>query len=259
MDTNNIRSKILYSKNTGPFGTDFLSVYGDKAWIEDTVNQAAAHQFRTELISRIATIRLAYGSGVERTALESVVDLFRRAREITASNVGCGTFEILVWYVLNSSVRPFTAKWHPLSKSGVLDALDASDDFRAELYGVQNDLRDLERVLALLEGDLASFDSTARIQQVKKEREYPEADWRPAGGYEGFAALERKAVEQRRANYEVERGDWAAGLALSGGGIRSATFSFGVLAALARRNLLPEFDYLSTVSGGGIPAAFLRR
>ena len=42
-----------------------------------------------------------------------------------------------------------------------------------------------------------------------------------------------------------------AGLALSGGGIRSATFSMGVMQALAHRGLLKRFDYLSTVSGGG--------
>jgi len=41
------------------------------------------------------------------------------------------------------------------------------------------------------------------------------------------------------------------GLALSGGGIRSATFSLGVMQALARHGLLDKFDYLSTVSGGG--------
>lgn len=41
------------------------------------------------------------------------------------------------------------------------------------------------------------------------------------------------------------------GLALSGGGIRSATFSLGVLQALARNNILRKLDYLSTVSGGG--------
>ena len=41
------------------------------------------------------------------------------------------------------------------------------------------------------------------------------------------------------------------GLALSGGGIRSATFSLGVLQALHQRGVLPVFDYLSTVSGGG--------
>jgi hypothetical protein len=47
------------------------------------------------------------------------------------------------------------------------------------------------------------------------------------------------------------------GLALSGGGIRSATFSLGVLQALASRNKLASFDYLSTVSGGGYIGSWL--
>ncbi len=58
------------------------------------------------------------------------------------------------------------------------------------------------------------------------------------------------------------------GLALSGGGIRSATFALGVLQSLARKRansssatpaskpLLSRFDYLSTVSGGGYIGAF---
>src|SRR5262245_43767722 len=41
------------------------------------------------------------------------------------------------------------------------------------------------------------------------------------------------------------------GLALSGGGIRSAAISLGVLQALNRHGLLSRIDYLSTVSGGG--------
>ena len=41
------------------------------------------------------------------------------------------------------------------------------------------------------------------------------------------------------------------GLALSGGGIRSATFHLGVIQALAKHGLLKTVDYLSTVSGGG--------
>lgn len=41
------------------------------------------------------------------------------------------------------------------------------------------------------------------------------------------------------------------GLALSGGGIRSATFNLGLLQALAKRGILRYCDYLSTVSGGG--------
>jgi len=46
------------------------------------------------------------------------------------------------------------------------------------------------------------------------------------------------------------------GLALSGGGIRSATFSLGVLQALSRQRLVPHLDYLSTVSGGSYIGSF---
>lgn len=47
-----------------------------------------------------------------------------------------------------------------------------------------------------------------------------------------------------------------AGLALSGGGIRSATFNLGLLQRLHREKLLESFDYLSTVSGGGYVGGF---
>jgi len=49
----------------------------------------------------------------------------------------------------------------------------------------------------------------------------------------------------------------AVGLALSGGGIRSAAFSLGVLQALNEHGLLSRIDYLSTVSGGGYMGAAL--
>ncbi|MCY4658375.1 MAG: hypothetical protein OXF93_00990 [Acidobacteria bacterium] len=78
-------------------------------------------------------------------------------------------------------------------------------------------------------------------------------------------AAELEAVRRRREVLGVtpEEGAGAAGavgddlqgrltgLALSGGGIRSATFALGVLQRLARADLLKRFDYLSTVSGGG--------
>ena len=48
-----------------------------------------------------------------------------------------------------------------------------------------------------------------------------------------------------------------AALCLSGGGIRSASFALGVIQALARHGLLPQFHYLSTVSGGGYIGAWL--
>lgn len=47
-------------------------------------------------------------------------------------------------------------------------------------------------------------------------------------------------------------------LCLSGGGIRSATFNLGVLQALAKNKMLGDFDYLSSVSGGGYIASWLQ-
>lgn len=56
---------------------------------------------------------------------------------------------------------------------------------------------------------------------------------------------------------DASDGDRFIGLALSGGGIRSATFNLGLLQALARHGVLSHFDYLSTVSGGGYIGAWL--
>ena len=56
---------------------------------------------------------------------------------------------------------------------------------------------------------------------------------------------------------ELLRQTGRVGLAFSGGGIRSATFSLGVVQALARLRLLTSFHYLSTVSGGGYIGSWL--
>src|SRR5271157_2486847 len=52
-------------------------------------------------------------------------------------------------------------------------------------------------------------------------------------------------------------GESLIGLSFSGGGIRSATFNLGVLQALAKARLLRNFDYISTVSGGGYIGSWL--
>jgi hypothetical protein len=57
---------------------------------------------------------------------------------------------------------------------------------------------------------------------------------------------------------DVQKNKQAA-LCLSGGGIRSAAFSLGVVQVLARFRLLTQFHYLSTVSGGGYIGGWLSR
>lgn len=62
---------------------------------------------------------------------------------------------------------------------------------------------------------------------------------------------QRGAAPSVRAAAVAEGRDGLVGLALSGGGIRSATTNLGILQTLSRLGVLPMVDYLSTVSGGG--------
>lgn len=50
-----------------------------------------------------------------------------------------------------------------------------------------------------------------------------------------------------------------SGIALSGGSMRSATFSLGVFQGLAKHGLLSRFDYLSSTGGGACAAGWLVR
>ncbi|HWC90405.1 MAG TPA: hypothetical protein VG433_12140, partial [Pirellulales bacterium] len=69
--------------------------------------------------------------------------------------------------------------------------------------------------------------------------------------------IEEELIAARRQEARVDPDQPLIGLALSGGGIRSATFALGLLQALASAGLLRSIDYLSTVSGGGYCGAFL--
>jgi hypothetical protein len=70
------------------------------------------------------------------------------------------------------------------------------------------------------------------------------------------ARAERKAIEGRRKAIKDKKGldrtgTPLTGVALSGGGIRSAAFNLGALQALHAYSGIESIDYLSTVSGGG--------
>jgi len=71
---------------------------------------------------------------------------------------------------------------------------------------------------------------------------------------------EIEEINERRTRLEIEKVNpgpepstdlGLAGLAVSGGGIRSATFSLGIIQGLSKYGILKRLDYLSTVSGGG--------
>ena len=79
-----------------------------------------------------------------------------------------------------------------------------------------------------------------------------------------FAAVQAAELNEleelrHRRGMKIPAHEKRAGLALSGGGIRSATINLGILQALAHYGLLRRIDYLSTVSGGGFIGGWLER
>ena len=65
----------------------------------------------------------------------------------------------------------------------------------------------------------------------------------------------------RKCKHKASREDrpMRLGLALSGGGLRSATFALGFVQALAKKNALRSVDVMSTVSGGGYTGGLVNR
>ncbi|HNE28078.1 MAG TPA: hypothetical protein PLW66_02870, partial [Saprospiraceae bacterium] len=75
-------------------------------------------------------------------------------------------------------------------------------------------------------------------------------------------AQEKKLLNTRRDRLRQQHGDekqpnWF-GIAMSGGGIRSATINMGFLRTLNRFGILRRADYLSTVSGGGYTHSYVQ-
>ncbi|MFD0724267.1 patatin-like phospholipase family protein [Lysobacter brunescens] len=102
---------------------------------------------------------------------------------------------------------------------------------------------------------MSTTGDNARDPEVAAATDTP----RPFAGR--ISDAEHDALRARRARNgdSADDGTPLIGLALSGGGIRSATFCLGLLRGLAQRGLLKRFDYLSTVSGGGYIGAMFAR
>ena len=93
-------------------------------------------------------------------------------------------------------------------------------------------------------GEQSKFKTTEDVLRAEYE-----AIWGGTLPETGFEAAYRTDVQKKE----------QAALCLSGGGIRSAAFSLGVIQVLAYRGLLTQFQYLSTVSGGGYIGGWLSR
>lgn len=118
----------------------------------------AAWALYVELVTRVTTQRLPLEHGDEKTALESVYQLFPLTRDVLKQNRGCDAFAKVAVVMLNQVIRPFTAKWHGVSVSGGFGQRTRYEQpgesieskFRADLEILQTDLRNYARLLAEL-------------------------------------------------------------------------------------------------------------
>jgi hypothetical protein len=313
----NVLLKSCNDASVRMFDEAFVMQWSGQGWPPTDDDKLAAAKLHIQLVSRITTQRLPYVDGEEAAALKSVYQLFGETRDIFKAHPKSNMADAIIWHVLNTHVRPFTAKWHRQNERGSLSALDATDIFRNELASLQQYLIRFDALLVAIRDDAALRPELTAGHAKRESLIAGEIDkelkWgihEKLGGLPQKTAIaindkERDAVLARRGYYSnrltptpaasqpgdteqrtaTDRGQvqqpqpceslaphaklppqpsqaWrdrphAVALAISGGGIRSATFALGVLVALARRNLLYQFDFLSTVSGGGYLGSFI--
>lgn len=249
----------MATKKTTPGGTAAAYTQEDAA---------LAWRLLVELRTRITTQALPLREGVEAAALKSLHTFFQHVRETVALAPQAQACGAIVIEALNRDLRPFTARWHAREQAGRLGSVDERFQFRDELEDVQLRLRTLAGRLE----DIAGAPVNAAPDVAQGEDEAPAGDDAPLpfgmGATPGMDEdtrhrlneAERADVLARRSLYRRTNADSAVdavGLALSGGGIRSATFGLGIVQVLARRGMLQDVDFLSTVSGGGYLGAFI--
>lgn len=237
-------------------------------WQPSDRDALLAWQIYTQLRTRIATQELPLRDGVEATALKSLVDFFGIAREAMMSEPRALHVASLVVHFLNSHIRPFTARWHAKMEAGDLANLDERFSFRSELVALQNILR----AFAALFGQIADDpDAIALLTPLPLTRKNKAASrgrikfgiWSKGQHPKDVDAMNAKEVSllaARRAGAPDDNATEihdAVGLAISGGGIRSAIFALGVTKVLAHKGVLKDIDVMSTVSGGGYLGSFI--
>jgi hypothetical protein len=112
----------------------------DEFWSPRDADRALAWDLYVELMTRITVQELKDNEGNSKAALESVYQLFPLSREsMKKHGVECSNAGALITAFLNSKVRWFTAKWHPMASQ--IDESSPSHDegkrieFRDELRG----------------------------------------------------------------------------------------------------------------------------
>ena len=156
-------------------------------------------------------------------------------------------------------VEPAATAGPPAHATATAPPAPAGRSLRALLHLLRSDARETTRLPPPSRGGgIASHAADGTRDDVAPRG----AEGRRLIDEEAAFGVERKRVARRRAALRESGArhpldEHTVAIAVSGGGIRSATFALGVLRSLGRHGLLPRVDYLSTVSGGSYVGAFL--
>ncbi|WP_299749594.1 hypothetical protein [uncultured Tateyamaria sp.] len=210
---------------------------------------------------------MAYQDGDETRALESLVEIFGFARATIKSNPGCEEFARRTSDMLNTVLRPVTAKWHPRSIAGELETRDGASEFRSDLEALRLGLREFADTLHQMAygSEFADRETPPVISSEMLDRLFDDLPYGIPAGHLVDDPVHQQINESEASEIAARRraGDEkisnAVGLALSGGGIRSASFCLGACQSLADHGMLRDVDVMSTVSGGGYTGAFISR
>ncbi len=260
--------------------------------MSDSDNKAF-HQLWAELDTRIATRAMPYRAGVEEAAIANLFELSQIVRGMIKDQVGDVEFHKMAKPVFLQLTRHLE-QWHPrLQQNGQFKNSKDRHLYRIELVELQENLSRYRDQLAMRCG----FEVDAALPDTNSGNKNPTVCHSRAGGNSENPSssdsrhhgndissvglnianlygddfppqeikLESRRLEGEEANAACETEkqklwqgkEYISGLALSGGGIRSATFSLGVIQVLQKQGYLEAFDYLSTVSGGGYLGAYL--
>ena len=157
-----MRIKDLFEK-WGLVGLKVKTPILEMDWEPSDHDKDAAWDLYVELLTRIATQRVPDDHGTEEAALERVHKIFGLTRT-TLKERGrkAENFTRVAIIVLNQVIRPFTAKWHRLSKQGVFDEDAKCVEFRGELAALQDKLRAYTRLLS----DLADVEDMTEMEDI---------------------------------------------------------------------------------------------
>lgn len=215
-----------------------------------TVEAALDWRFRKGHVRspRIFAARILASSAEERTHLPSDAAEQVSGDDWTKDNLKRHLRDVLGDKLLRNLLDEYTTQSTGLTINQLEDTLNKllvdAELYRPDRFSGEWVSRDSRGLLALhtTEGPLRG-DDLAHLNRLLLEDAFPEL--------EKIHSIRSAAICSRLHNVKP------TALCLSGGGLRSSTFSVGLLQSLARHNLLKGFDYLSTVSGGSFAGSWL--